>query len=411
MIPLSKKRSEGMSHDNMSENITSIYGEAKQIFRYLHQHPELSFQEHQTREFILNQLQQYGYEDIRSNVGGGGIIARLSGPVSGPTIAFRADFDALAIQEETQLDYQSVNKGVMHACGHDAHTTILLSAAKLLIERQSHIQGTILFLFQHAEEVKPGGAKSILESGELDEVDAIYGLHVRGDLPYDEVVEYCSGYALAASDSFTIRIQGNGGHAATPHKTVDSTLVAAFLIQQLQTIISRNKNPLDSGVLTVANFHSGTGGDNVIADYANISGTVRTFNPELRTLIKQRIHEITEQICSAHGATVKIDYVDGYPPLYNHPEESELIRKLFIQQLGEDKVVPTPARMGGEDFAYYLEKIPGSFYNIRAGAFESGNYPHHHPKFQVDERCILTGIRTILTIVNHYHYAKEGVLL
>lgn len=399
-----------MSDLSMSEKLTRTFGEAKKIFRYLHQHPELSFQEHQTREFILQQLQQYGYEDIMTNVGGGGIIAKLKGEVEGPTIAFRADFDALAIQEETQLAYKSVNKGVMHACGHDAHTTILLTAAKLLKEMQSNIQGTILFLFQHAEEVKPGGAKGILASGALDEMDAIYGLHVRGDLPYDEVVEYCPGYALAASDSFSIRIQGNGGHAATPHKTTDSTLVAAFLIQQLQTIISRNKNPLDSGVLTVANFHAGTGGDNIIADYANISGTVRSFNTELRSMIKQRVHELTEQICSAHGATVKVEYLDGYPPLFNHYEETELIKELFIKQFGEDKVVETEARMGGEDFAYYLEKIPGSFYNIRAGAFESGNYPHHHPKFQIDERSILTGVKTILTVVNHYNYVKEGVL-
>ncbi|XJS11699.1 M20 family metallopeptidase [Aerococcaceae bacterium WGS1372] len=391
--------------------MTETFNETKKIFRYLHQHPELSFQEHQTREFILQQLQEYGYENIKSNVGGGGIIARLKGRVAGPTIAFRADFDALTIQEETGLEYQSINKGAMHACGHDAHTTILLTAAKLLKDIQAEIKGTILFLFQHAEELKPGGAKGIIESGELDDVDAIYGFHVRGDIPYDGVVEYCPGYALAASDSFSIRVQGNGGHAATPHKTVDSTLVAAFLIQQLQTIISRNKNPLNSGVLTVANFHSGTGGDNIIADYANISGTVRSFNPALRVMIKKRIHEVSEQICSAHGATVKINYLDGYPPLFNYHEETKLIKNLFIQQFGEHKVVQTTARMGGEDFAYYLEKIPGSYYYIRAGAFESDNYPHHHPKFQIDERCILTGVKTILTIVNHYHSAKEGVLL
>lgn len=399
-----------MNYQAVLENITNDFGEVSKIFRYLHQHPELSFQEHQTRAFILNQLLEYGYEDIKTNVGGGGIIARLKGSKTGPTIAFRADFDALAIHEETNLDYKSINKGAMHACGHDAHTTILLTAAKHLIELQSELQGTIVFVFQHAEEVKPGGAKSIVASGELDGVDAIYGVHVRGDLPYDGVVEYCSGYALAASDSFTIRIQGNGGHAASPHNTVDSTLVAAYLIQQLQSIISRNKNPLDSGVLTVANFHAGTGGDNIIADYANISGTVRSFNPELRALLKRRIHEVTQQVCMAHGAAVKIDYLDGYPPLFNHTKETDLIRRIFTKQFGHEKVDSTPARMGGEDFAYYLEKIPGSFYYVRAGAFESDNYPHHHPKFQIDERSIITGVKTILSIVNHYHYAKEGVL-
>lgn len=392
------------------DNVTYLVDEAKSIYRYLHQHPELSFQEYQTRAFIIQQLHEYGFKDIQPNVGGGGIIARLAGPVEGPTVAFRADFDALAITEETDLAYRSVNRGVMHACGHDAHTTILLMAAKHLIQIQSSLKGTIVFLFQHAEEVKPGGAKSILSTGELDEVDAIYGIHVRGDLPYDEVIEYCPGYAAAASDSFVIRIQGNGGHAASPHTTVDSTVVAAFIIQQLQTIISRNKNPLESGVLTVANFHAGTSGDNIIADYANISGTVRTFSPELRALIKQRIHEVAKQVSLAHGAKVRINYLDGYPPLFNHLKETDLLRRLFTKQFSRKKVMEAPARMGGEDFAYYLQKIPGAFYSIRAGARPSDNYPHHHPKFEVDERCLLKGIQTILTIVNHYHLAKGGEL-
>lgn len=392
------------------ENVTSEFKQSQTIYRYLHQHPELSFREYQTRAFIVDQLQEYGYEDIKTEVGGGGIIARLVGDQEGPTIAFRADFDALAIEEETDLPYKSVNEGVMHACGHDAHTTILLTAAKHLIHLRSEIKGTIVFLFQHAEEVKPGGAISILNSGELDDVDKIFGLHVRGELPFDGAVEYCPGYTLAASDTFSIRIQGNGGHAATPHKTVDSTVVAAFVIQQLQTIISRNKNPLDSGVVTVANFHSGRGAGNVIADFATLSGTVRTYNPELRRLIKERIHEMTHQICEAHGAKAYIEYIDGYPPLFNHLEETNLVKELLEEQFGEEAVFETVPRMGGEDFAYYLEKIPGAFYYVRAGAFEEGNYPHHHPKFQIDERCILVGVETILTLVAHFHLAKVGAL-
>ncbi|MDO5649669.1 MAG: amidohydrolase [Gallicola sp.] len=394
----------------MLDKVTIEIESTKELYRYLHQHPELSFKEYQTREFIAEQLHNYGYEDIQTNVGGGGIIARLVGGQKGPTIAFRADIDALAIHEETDLPYRSVNDGVMHACGHDAHTAILLSVAKQLIDYQSQIKGTIVFLFQHAEEVKPGGAISILKSGALDDVDKIFGLHVRGELPFDGAVEYCQGYALAASDTFNIRIQGNGGHAATPHKTVDSTVVAAFLVQQLQTIVSRNKNPLDSGVVTVANFHSGGGAGNVIADYATLSGTVRTYNPELRQMIKQRIHELTEHICQAHSATAYVDYLDGYPPLINHFEETALIQNLFETQFGQDHVFETEARMGGEDFAYYLEKIPGSFYYIRAGAFEEENYPHHHPKFQIDEDCLQVGIETILTIMYHYHFSKVGVL-
>ncbi len=393
----------------MSGNITMVFNESREIYRYLHQHPELSFEEYQTRAFILNQLLEYGYEDIKINVGGGGIVARLTGGKPGPVTAFRADFDALAIQEETDLDFKSVNDGVMHACGHDAHTTILLMAAKQLIKYRQRIEGTIVFLFQHAEEVKPGGAVSIVKSGELDDVDQIFGLHLSGDIPYDGVINYCPGYALAASDSFTINIQGNGGHAATPHSTVDSTVVAAFLIQQLQTIVSRNKNPLDSGVLTVANFHAGNGANNVIADSATISGTVRTYNPELRALIKKRIFNMTEQVSQAHGAKVEIDYLDGYPPLYNHPEKMEEVADVFTDTFGAARIIESPPRMGGEDFAYYVEKIPGAFYFIRAGAFAENNYPHHHPKFQIDERSLLTGLKTILSLAEYYHQVKVGI--
>lgn len=398
-----------MDIEQIFKNIEQAHSESQQIFRHLHQHPELSFQEVKTRAFIAKQLRSYGYQDIKLNVGDGGVITRLETGKPGPTVAFRADMDALAIHEQTDLSYRSVNPGVMHACGHDAHTAILLSAAKHLYHYREQLTGTIVFVFQHAEEMHPGGAREIMASGELDDVDFIYGIHTKADRPYDGTIECRPGFAMAASDSFTIKVQGKGGHAATPHLTVDSTVVAAFIIQQLQTLVSRQKNPMDSGVITVATFHSGQQVGNIIADSAKMMGTMRTFNAKLRTQLKARIQTMVEQICQAHGATGEVEFSSGYPALFNHFEQTELIRQLFTEQLPDSRIIQTGPRMGGEDFAYYLQKIPGSFYYLRAGMTDGKNYPHHHPKFQIDDRCLIDGAKSIVTIVNHYNGLKDSL--
>ncbi|ALZ88368.1 peptidase M20 [Aerococcus urinaeequi] len=381
---------------------------ASKTFQHLHRYPEISFHEYETRKFIRQQLESFGYTDITSEVGGGGVIARLKGDKPGLTIAFRADMDALQIQEETDLPYKSEVDGVMHACGHDAHTTILLTAAKYLIHLKEEIAGTIVFLFQHAEEVKPGGARAIMASGALDDVDKIFGLHVSGDQTFDGTISYHEGFTTANSDTFAIEVQGKGGHAASPHHNVDVTLTAAYLIQQLQSIVSRHKNPMDPGVVTVGNFHAGNGVANVMADFATLNGTIRTYSSDLRALAKKNLFSLSEDISAAHGASVKIDFIDGYPALYNHPNETQTVVEIFKERFGQDMVNEKPAGMGGEDFAYYVQKIPGLFYFIPAGAHPSGeNYPHHHPKFEIDEKCLMLGLETILTIVNHYVIESE----
>ena len=392
-----------MDLEYIFENIEQSFNESLAIFRHLHQHPELSFQENETRRFIENKLREFGYQHIETNVGGGGIITRLETDKPGPTIAFRADIDALAINEETNLPYKSIYPGVMHACGHDAHTTILLSTAKQLLSIKNQLSGTIVFVFQHAEEMHPGGAKGIMNSGALDDVDFIYGLHTKGDRPYDGTIECRPGFAMAASDSFVIKIQGKGGHAASPHLTVDSTVVAAFVIQQLQTLVSRQKNPMDAGVITVATFHSGQAVANIIADQAKLSGTMRTFNPKLRNKLKSRIEQMVTQICDAHGAVGNVEFSDGYPALFNHHEQTHLIRELFKDNLPNQSILTTGPRMGGEDFAYYLQKIPGSFFYVRGGVNGRTNYPHHHPKFELDERCLIDGAKAFLIIAKHYN--------
>lgn len=377
-------------------------------FEHLHKHPELSFQEYNTRKFIAQQLRDFGYTDIETEVGGGSIIARYVGSQPGPTIAFRADMDALPINEETDLPYKSLVEGVMHACGHDAHTSILLTTAKYFIESGVDIKGTIVFLFQHAEEVKPGGARSVVASGALDDVDKIFGLHVSGHEQYNGHINYRYGLATANSDTFYIKVHGKGGHAAAPHRAVDATLVTAYIVQQLQSVMSRHKNPMDAGVLTIGNFHAGSGAANVISDLAQINGTIRSYNPALRARAKQDLISLTEDIAQAHGAVAEVDFIDGYPALYNHPAETQTTVEVFAERFGKDHLKETPASMGGEDFAFYVEKIPGSFYYLPAGAYPKGeNYPHHHPKFEIDQQVLMLGVETTLTLMSHYLVESE----
>lgn len=396
-----------MSYKLWADELTENFEETVSWRRHLHENPEPSFEEYNTRKYIAGKLKEFGYEEIETEVGGGGIIAYLKGAEEGPTIAFRADFDALRINEETGLEFASKNPGVMHACGHDGHTATLLSVAHVMKKHQSELKGTIKFIFQHAEEVLPGGGKSIVESGALDDVDYVYGLHLRSPLEYGKVT-YCSGYAMAAADFFDIKIQGKGGHAAAPHSTVDSVVVASYLVNELQSVISRSKEPTEAGVLTFSTLQAGDGASNVISDTAYLKGTVRTFNPELRDLIEEKIESMSKAICEAHGATCEVNYGRGYPALYNHPEQTNLVKDLFTEKFGEETVEATPERMGGEDFSYFLLEKPGSFFFVNSGNEEKGIiYPHHHPKFDFDERALLLGGKCFLSIIEHYLTVKE----
>lgn len=378
--------------------------------RHLHEFPELSFQEEQTRLFIQKELLAYGYSDIQTEVGGGGILATLDTGKPGPIIALRADFDALPIQEESDLPFKSKNDGVMHACGHDVHTATLLSVAQAVGKLSSDLSGKLIFIFQHAEELPPGGAIAIMESGALDDVDAIFGLHIQGGTVDAGKLYIHPGYMMAAADSFEIQIQGKGGHGSAPHTTVDATVVAAYLIQELQTIVSRRKDPIKAGVLSVTAFHAGEGADNIIADKAYLKGTVRTFEKEVQQQFKEGISEMVEHIAAAHGATAKVTYKYGYPSVYNYPEETSLVEKIFIEQFGEENVVTVQPTMGGEDFAYYLQKIPGTFFNVPAGiATQEINYPHHHPKFTADEESLFIGAQAFLSIIQHYLIENESI--
>ncbi|WP_150233572.1 MULTISPECIES: amidohydrolase [Saccharibacillus] len=379
--------------------IDRLEGEYEQIVqwrRHMHANPELSFVETNTARFIADTLKSFGY-DVRTGVGGNGILADLTGALPGPTIAFRADFDALPIDEENDVPYKSQTPGVMHACGHDGHTSTLLGVAKVLADRQGELRGSLRFIFQHAEEKLPGGAISMIEAGALDGVDEVYGAHLASYMPLGKL-SVSSGPSMAAVDSFVITVQGKGGHGAKPHQTVDAIVVGSQLVTSLQHIVARHINPLHPAVVTVGVFQAGSA-FNVIADKAKIEGTVRSFDPDVRKQLERDIRDMVHGITLAEHATYTLDYVNGYPALVNPPEQAEQVRDLFVRRFGEQSLFGLDASMGAEDFAYYLQHRPGHFFNVGSqNDSEDTAFPHHHPRFDIDERALLIAAQAFLAI-------------
>ncbi|MGV7115064.1 M20 metallopeptidase family protein [Paenibacillus kyungheensis] len=364
--------------------------------RHMHKFPELSFQEVKTSQYIADTLKGFGYE-VRTGVGEGGLIADLQGAQSGPTIAFRADFDALPIHEENTVDYRSQNDGVMHACGHDGHTAALLGVASVLSDQQAHLKGKVRFIFQHAEELLPGGAKAMVEDGALDGVDEVYGAHLASALPLGKIGT-ASGPAMASADSFSITIQGKGGHGAQPDLSVDSIVIGSQLVGALQTIVSRHISPIQSAVVTIGVFQAGQA-FNVIADKAKIEGTVRAFDPEIRTKIEQDIRDLVHGITLASHATYTINYIHGYPTVVNTPEQTEHVQQVVVDTMGEEAFLMLPPAMGAEDFAYYLQERPGNFFFVGSkNETEDTAFPHHHPRFDIDERALVNAGKVFLGI-------------
>ncbi|WP_134702429.1 M20 family metallopeptidase [Ammoniphilus sp. YIM 78166] len=386
--------------DRLTRRLQEIYPDLVEIRRDFHMYPELSYQEENTPRKVANFLSALGLE-VRTGVGGRGVVGTLRGGKPGPTIALRADFDALPIQDEKQVDYKSRIPGVMHACGHDVHTTTLLGVAKVLAEVREHLAGTVVFIHQFAEEVAPGGAIPMIEDGCLNGVDVIYGAHVWSGIPIGQVgVTY--GYMMAATDDFEIEITGKGGHGATPHLTVDSLVTGSQLVLNLQQIVSRRVNPLKPAVLTVGSFVSGNA-YNVIPNTAKLMGTVRTFDEDVRDLMEEELKAVTQATCQAVGATSTIHYHRGYPAVWNHEEPTRVVESQAKELLGDDQVFRMEPIMGGEDFAYYLQKVPGSFFFVGGANPEIGaEYPHHHPKFDVDEKAMLVAGQVFLSTVLHH---------
>lgn len=393
------------------KHAASIESDVVQVRRHLHKNPELSFEEVATANFVYMELLSAKIFDIDRNVGDGyGIVARVHGSKPGPTIALRADMDALPITEETDLPFASENTGAMHACGHDIHTATLLGVAQVIQAHRDEFAGTVVFIFQHAEEKKPGGAKAIVDAGYLAGVDAVFGLHID---PSKEAgtAGYSLGYGSAASDAFEIKIQGRGGHASSPHTAIDSVVIAAETIANLQTLVSRVSNPIEPLVVTVAGVDAGMGAPNIIADTATLVGTVRSSSPEGRVTIKNQFIQIAEMTAAMHGGSASVDYEEGYPAIQNTASiVTDLVAAIDYSAVFTDVIentAATGAMMNGEDFAYYLEDTPGAFFTIGCDFLEKdkqgqASYPLHNSRFVANEACILNAMSLFLVTLSQY---------
>ncbi|MED2973850.1 M20 family metallopeptidase [Fictibacillus sp. B-59209] len=379
--------------EKLYDRLKELYPEMVKIRRHLHENPELSFEEVETPKYIAAYHEALGHE-VRRNVGGRGVVAVLRGGKPGKTVALRADFDALPIQEENDVEYKSKVDGVMHACGHDGHTATLLVLAKVLNSLKDELEGTIVFIHQHAEELAPGGAIAMIEDGCLDGVDVIFGTHLWAVAPFG-CIEHRIGPFMAAADKFDIVIQGKGGHGAQPHLTKDAVVIGSQLVMNLQQLVSRRVNPLEAAVLSVGAFEA-INAFNVIADTAKITGTVRTFKEDVRALMEREIERVVKGTCMSADAGYSLSYKRGYPPVVNHKEETDFIARIAKDVPGVTKVVEGEPQMGGEDFAYFLEHVKGTFFYTGAqDESKSETYPHHHPKFNIDERAMLVAANTL----------------
>ncbi|MCA9294449.1 MAG: amidohydrolase [Phycisphaerales bacterium] len=368
----------------------------------LHQHPELMYEESRTSKRVCEELDALGVEYVPGLAGGTGVVAYLpASEAGGRTIGLRADMDALPIEEATGVPYTSVHKGVMHACGHDGHTSILLGAARVL-KNAPQRKNNIIFVFQPAEEGGAGGRR-MCEDGAIDgtrigtKVDEMYGLHGWTELELGKLSTR-NGPLLAATDEFDVTVKGQGGHAAEPHKCLDPVVVSAQIVSALQSIASRRVGPLDSVVLTVASIHAGHA-HNVIPDEAKIRGTIRTLLPETRKLAQDEFRRITSGIASAMGASAEIEWHDGYPVTFNHDAPTERFRTIARAAIGDEHVIDEPhPTMGGEDFSYYGAHAPACFYLLGL-APKGQKYPRvHTPRFDFNDDAIPLGIEMMVRL-------------
>jgi amidohydrolase len=359
--------------------------------RHLHANPELSFQEEKTSQFVYDTLQSFGHLEL-SRPTKTSVVARLIGHQPGRVVAIRADMDALRIQEENTFDFVSKNPGVMHACGHDGHTAMLLGTAKILSKLRGQINGEVRFLFQHAEELFPGGAKEMVQAGVLDGVDVVIGTHLWSPLEYGKIgIVY--GPMMASPDRFFIRIIGKGGHAAMPHQTIDAIAIGAQVVTNLQYIVSRCVDPLEPLVVSVTQFVAGTT-HNVIPGSVEIQGTVRSFDQTLRKKVPEMMERIIKGITEAHGANYDFEFEYGYDPVINDDDITRIMEETVKEVFGEEAIEHINPTMGGEDFSAFQQRVPGSFFYVGAGNKEKGIiYPHHHPRFTIDEDALEIGIR------------------
>jgi amidohydrolase len=372
--------------------ITEVEAQLIEVRRHLHSHPELSYQEQETMAYISKQLTQAGIPH-QTNVGGFGIVGLIEGKNPGSkVIALRGDMDALPIHEQNNVEYKSCNTGVMHACGHDVHTTCLLGAALALNGIKDQLEGSIKLIFQPAEERLPGGASIMIKEGVLENprVETITGQHVLPQLETGKVA-FRGGISMASCDEIFITVKGKGGHGAMPNNAIDPILVGSHIVVALQQVVSRNADPIMPTVLSIGKFIA-EGTTNVIPEQVYMEGTLRTFDEKWRAIAKQKIKDICNGIATAMGAEVDVNILDGYPFLHNNEELTAQAKLWATEYLGEENVQELPIRMTAEDFSYYSQVVPACFYRLGTGNAARGiTSPIHTPTFDVDENCLAIG--------------------
>jgi amidohydrolase len=387
---------------NFLSEALSLFGYTQSMRRDFHANPELGFCELRTAGIVARELSALGME-VNTGVGGTGVVGLLEGSKPGPVVLVRADMDALPIQEETGAVYASKNPGVMHACGHDAHTAVLLTVAKLLNDHRTEFAGTIKFMFQPAEE-GIGGAEKMIAEGILEnpKVDFALALHVWNEKPVGWI-GIGDGPIMAGAEIFNIKVIGKGGHGAVPNLSIDPILASAQMISALQGIVARNIPPLKTAVVSVCTIHGGKT-FNVIPPSVELSGTIRTFEPEVRNLVLERLQKIVHSIAEAMGCQVEIDLQVLTPATINHPSAASRVQKI-AKRLFPNQIVDTRnyITMGSEDFAFVLEKIPGCFFFIGTSnqikGFDAG---HHHPLFDIDESALPNGAALMAAAIADY---------
>lgn len=409
------------------KDIEAMYPRLVEIRRDIHQHPELSNEEKRTGALVAARLKELGFDDIRTGVAGHGVVAVLKGAHPGRCVAVRADMDALPIRELNSKPYRSKNPGVMHACGHDVHTTVGLGVAELLSKHREHIKGSVKFLFQPAEEAPPStfkgewGAKMMVSEGVMEnpKPDAVFGLHCTssitpagGDDAQSQTLSagqlaYTIGPASANSDRFHVTINGKMAHGSAPQRGVDAITVAAESIIALQMIRSRETSTLQPLVLTVGLINGGQR-ENILAEKVEFAGTVRTYDVKLRDHVLEKMHRILKGICDAHGATYEMVYRKGYPSIINNADLVKATLPTFERIVGKDNLHEAIPGMGGEDFSYFAQVVPGFFFRLGVANKEKGiTGGIHTPQFDVDEECLKTGVAAMAAAVCDFLDAQQ----
>ena len=388
-----------MTHPNFRQEAVSLFDDMVRVRRDLHRHPELGFQETRTAGIVADTLNNLGLE-VQTGVGQTGVVGLLEGARPGPTVLLRFDMDALPIQEESAHDYASVNPGLMHACGHDGHVAMGLALARIFARRQTIMAGTLKFLFQPAEEGL-GGALAVIAEGALENPrpDVALAMHLWSPVPLGKarVVE---GPTMASSSVFTITVEGKGGHGAAPHMATDPILAAAQIVVALQSIVSRNTNPHDSVVVSIGAFNAGTT-FNVIPERAVLKGTVRSYDTPSHRMVYRRILEMATHTASAYGCRATMETVAIVAAVVNAPEPTAVVRRAAESVLGADNIMQHRT-MAAEDMGFILQEIPGCYFFVGCSNGNTTSFPHHHPRFDFDERAMIDGVAIMAQAAAQY---------